>query len=95
MGFPSHIGANLDLTKIRKSRLDETLFGETSASVLITFESENANQVKALCDKHNLEFNPIGNTIGEKSISINGLGSIANLDSLEDKYESALVKVFE
>lgn len=95
MGFPSHIGANLDLTKIRKSRLDETLFGETSASVLITFESENASQVKALCDKHNLEFNAIGNTIGEKSITISGLGSIANLDSLEDKYESALVKVFE
>nr|MBP9165298.1 phosphoribosylformylglycinamidine synthase subunit PurL [Leptospiraceae bacterium] len=95
MAFPSHIGVNLDLTKIRKSRLDETLFGETSASVLITFESENVNKVKTLCEKHKLEFNPIGNTIGEKSITINGLGSVANLDSLEEKYESALVKIFE
>jgi phosphoribosylformylglycinamidine (FGAM) synthase-like enzyme len=95
MAFPSHIGANLDLTKVRKSRLDETLFGETSASVVISFDSEQTDKVKTLCEKYKLDFKPIGNTIGEKSISINGLGSIANLDSLEEKYESALVKIFE
>lgn len=95
MAFPSHIGANLDLTKVRKSRLDETLFGETSASVVISFDSEQTDKVKTLCEKYKLDFKPIGNTIGEKSISINELGSIANLDSLEEKYESALVKIFE
>ena len=48
----SHLisGANLDLTKIRKSRLDETLFGETSASVVISFESALTDKVKALCE---------------------------------------------
>jgi len=93
--FPAKVGVTLDLSNIKKSRLDETLFGETAASVLISYASENTDKIKAICGKQKLDFHPIGRTESEKEIQLKGLGTIANLDALEEKYESGLVKVFE
>jgi phosphoribosylformylglycinamidine synthase len=95
MTFPDGIGVNLDLSQIKKSRLDETLFGETAASVLISFSSENSDKIKSICNNHKLEFNQVGNTTAEKSIQVKDLGTIAKLGTLEEKYESRLVSIFE
>ena len=93
--FPKKIGVTLDLSNINKTRLDETLFGETSASVLISYLPENVDKIKTLCGKHKLDFYFVGNTSKESEITEKKLGKITNLISLEEKYESGLVKIFE
>lgn len=93
--FTKNVGVNLDLSSVKQTRLDETLFGETSASVIISYLEKDLDKIKNFCGKHKLDFHYIGTTITKKEIEIKGIGKITNLDSLEEKYESGLVKIFE
>ncbi|HMV44933.1 MAG TPA: phosphoribosylformylglycinamidine synthase subunit PurL [Leptospiraceae bacterium] len=95
MAFPKKVGANIDLSSIKKTRLDETLFGETAASVVITFPTQNFDQIESICQKNKLEIYNIGKTKATPSIELGELYYEGDLGHLIEKYESRLVSVFE
>lgn len=95
MTFSKKIGANLDIANIKQERLDQTLFGETAASVVVSFSSNNLARITDICKKHNLKIYQVGKTQINPVIEIKSLSLKGIIQSLQDKYESRLVSVFE
>ncbi len=91
--FQNKMGAKLNLEKISGFRTDEILFGETAASILISYDEKNKNKIEEELTKHNLNFLEIGETNSSYSIELQG--NEYNLSDLENLYFHSLDFIFE
>lgn len=95
MTFHSKIGAKLDLAKLTGLRNDVLLFGETAASVIITYENKEEAEIQKLTKEHKLSLTPIGETVNEKYLSIENLKMKFSIEELNKIYDETLFPIFE
>jgi phosphoribosylformylglycinamidine synthase len=83
------VGATLKLDD--KIRPDALLFGEAPSRIIISFDSDKTDQVRALAEKHGAPFTVLGTT-GGKSLVIEGLVNLP-VDALAEAYRAGFRKV--
>jgi phosphoribosylformylglycinamidine synthase subunit PurL len=92
--FTKQIGFQFAIENLPKEyRLDETLFGETAASILITYDEKNRDAIQKLIQKNQLEFISVGETIADFKIQIKS--EEFTLSELKNDYNKALNFIFE
>lgn len=94
IAFPSKIGIRLNLSEFFDLRNDELFFGETAASMLVSYKKENEDKIKEITKEHNLSFYYLGETQSSYKLNITNYGLEFNLESLERQYENGLLSVF-
>jgi phosphoribosylformylglycinamidine synthase len=94
--FGKKVGLDLNLSEILSNkRLDEALFGESSASIVISYKSEHHLEIINLVKKFSLNFYELGKSTEEYILNIQDLDIKIPMQNLEEKFESGLVKLFE
>lgn len=93
--FGGKVGIEIDLEKVFNHRYDETLFGETAASAVISFSKDKFEQIKKICDENQVPFTKIGESIAVYRLKIHGPDVSWRLEDLEILYEKKLESVFE
>ncbi|TGK07902.1 phosphoribosylformylglycinamidine synthase subunit PurL [Leptospira semungkisensis] len=91
----SGFGIKANLNSIRQSRKDLTLFGESSASVLIGYESKNEESIRNFVKSKGLEFHSIGSVEETPELSIQDYAIQLNESQLREPYELGLREVFK
>ncbi|TGJ98898.1 phosphoribosylformylglycinamidine synthase subunit PurL [Leptospira langatensis] len=91
----SGFGIKASLEAIRQSRKDLTLFGESSASVLIGYESKYEEGIRNFVQSKGLEFHSIGSVEETPELSIQEYGIRLSESQLREPYESGLREVFK
>jgi phosphoribosylformylglycinamidine synthase len=85
-----NIGCNVNISY--RGRGDFSLFNESQSRILISFKPENAENIRNLCQKHEIGYLEIGSTGGD-FIRINDI-KIA-LETAEDAYYNSIMKIME
>ncbi|MCE9501722.1 MAG: hypothetical protein K8R21_14665 [Leptospira sp.] len=94
ISFPGKIGLDLDLAAIKGARMDETLFGESACSIIISFNSDHSGKIKKMTESFGLSFNLIGKTISEPVIRISNPDFEQNIADINVLFENGLVSCF-
>ena len=82
------IGASLDLSLNGDARIDATLFGETSARIVVSAAPDEVDSLRALCEQHGVTMCEIGKAGGD-SLHIGGLIDVPLWD-VSGSWEGAL-----
>lgn len=90
----SGLGIESDLTALRRNRLDLTLFGESSTTVLIGFESLSKEEIRKQTEACGLKFYPIGKTNSSGVLEIKDAEIKISIQELSEPYEKGLEAVF-
>lgn len=90
----SGLGIKADLSAVKQSRKDLTLFGESSGSVLIGYEKGKEESIKSLVASKGLDFHSIGTVESDAKLEIQGYGISSSLNELKSVYESGLEEIF-
>jgi phosphoribosylformylglycinamidine synthase len=93
--FGGKKGINLDLKYFIDMRLDDLLFGETSCSVIISYNKKNKSMIEKICNENNIDFIKIGESTDEYSIRISEKNLLFDLNDLEKSFQNGLTEVFE
>ncbi len=94
--FPENFGMQIDFSNLLKTnRLDEVLFGETSSSVVISYDKKYEQDIRQLTKKNNLDFEPLGFVTPDSRITIQDLDFSADIEDLKKTYEISLEFIFQ
>ena len=93
--FGGKVGLEIDIRKIFKKRWDLTMFGETGATLIISYSPKHSNKIQDICKKHKVEFHEIGESRSTYKLNIADIGCFWRMEELELIYENGLVSYFE
>ncbi|EQA64420.1 hypothetical protein LEP1GSC062_0374 [Leptospira alexanderi serovar Manhao 3 str. L 60] len=90
----SGLGIDADLTAFKQNRLDLTLFGESSTTVLVGFDSSWKEKIRKQTEEKGLKFYPIGKTTSFGVLKLKDIGVEISFSELNGPYEKGLEAVF-
>jgi phosphoribosylformylglycinamidine synthase len=93
--FGGKVGLDIDIRKIFKKRWDLTMFGETAATLVISYSPKHSNKIQDICKKHKVDFHEIGESRSTYKLNISDIGCFWRMEELELIYENGLVSYFE
>ncbi|MEM7179944.1 MAG: phosphoribosylformylglycinamidine synthase subunit PurL [Spirochaetota bacterium] len=94
--FAANLGMQLDFLQLNpeKYRTDEFYFGETSASVLVSYQEEDTSAIERLVEEKGLDFTAIGRVSKEFKLKMAPGNIDISLQDLQKTYQLGLTEVF-
>lgn len=93
--FGGKVGLEIDIQKIFTKRWDQTMFGETASTVIISYLPKHSSKIQEICGTHNIDLHEIGESRSSYKLSISDIGCFWRMEELEQIYENGLVSTFE
>ncbi|MCM8814658.1 MAG: AIR synthase-related protein [Candidatus Omnitrophica bacterium] len=93
--FGKQVGIKLNNFNFINLRNDIAMFGESSCSVIISYEKHLQEQIQEIVKSYALQFFEIGESISDYSLQIESLNLKISMDKLQKNFEEGLVKYFE
>lgn len=93
--FGKKLGLKLNISNFLNTRNDVFLFGETSCSVIISYEKNFQEQIQEIIKSYSLEFVELGESVPEYILEISNWNLKLSMEKLQKSFDSGLVKYFE